>query len=77
MIKQEIGGGLRKESLQVNPSSGPVSTSAITAPTHVEIKKESLGDEISSPQAKLSDTGDTSNSVSGESSCSSVLDAQG
>lgn len=44
---------------------------------HIDIKKESIGDELTSPQPRVADAGDTPNSVSGESSSSLPLDAQG
>lgn len=75
-VKQDNVSSSKKDTLPTNSSSpGKVVTSAMT-PVHVEIKKEP-NDDISPGTSKVSDAGDTPNSISGESSCSSVLDAQG
>lgn len=59
-------------------SSGPVVTpTSSMSPMHIEIKKESMGDELASPQPRAVDAGDTPNSISGDSSSGSLLDAQG
>lgn len=72
----------RKDMSNVSSSSTPTSIptsvpSSIMSPMHIEIKKESIGDELTSPQPRVADAGDTPNSVSGESSSSLPLDAQG
>lgn len=78
VIKQENIVSPKKEIPQTSCSSGQILVHTSTmAPMHVEIKKESLADEIASPQSKAPDAGDTPTSISGDSSCSSILDAQG
>lgn len=68
----------RKDVPTVTSSSVPTPVPAsIMSPMHIEIKKESIGDELTSPQPRVADAGDTPNSVSGESSSSLPLDAQG
>lgn len=84
-IKQEIITSTstvsRKEVVQNVTSSslsGPIVTpSSNMSPMHIEIKKESLGDELASPQPRAVDAGDTPNSISGDSSSGSLLDPQG
>ena len=86
-IKQEIVTSSsqlskRDPSICVPSSSSAENRSSFTvvpskSPLHIEIKKEPAGDELVSPQPKTSDALDTPNSVSGDSSCGSILDAQG
>ena len=76
VIKQENVSSSKKETLTVNSSLPRQASAPTMTPVHVEIKKEP-NEDISPGPSKVSDAGDTPNSVSGESSCSSVMDAQG
>lgn len=81
VIKQEASvpsTSARKEVTTIVPATQTATpTSSTMSPMHIEIKKEAIPDELISPQPKTADVPDTPNSISGDSSTGSVLDAQG
>lgn len=77
VIKQEnVADTCRKQVVNSSVSQGQVVTPTSTMSPMIEIKKEVTTDEMPSPQTKI-EPSEVPNSVSGDPSTSSLLDANG
>ncbi len=80
VVKQEdVISSPKREPVPVMSSLGQIAvpSSSTMSPMHVEIKKESNIEETTSPQSRVTESGDTATSVTGDSSTGVQLDAQG